>query len=429
MDAELARGRRRTLAVLWLTYATFYLGRQNLAASLPALMADTGLGEAAMGRVMSAFFLVYGVSQFINGVLGERLSARWFIAVAMFVSAALNVAFGLASTFPAMAAIWALNAFFQSAGWCPIIKTIARWFPPGMRGRAGGVITTSYQIGSVAAVGLTGLIVRQPGLGWRWAFFVPAALLAVTGVYALASIRDDPPYGGLGPPEHEPGAGAGRLSFLRAMGMTFTNGRLLVAATVGCCVTAVAYGMQAWAPTYLNRVQGLAPDRAAWLSGVLPLATAAGMLLGGWASDNVFGGRRAPVVVLGSAAAAAVLLLAFVLPGTRVERLAGVLAAWALVGLLMGAPQGVLASSVVMDFARPGATATAMGFMGVCAYAGAALSAETAGRLVAAAHATPPAAQWVPVFAVWTATSAAAALLMLPLWRAGHAGAPTPGGG
>ena len=29
MDAELARGRRRTLAVLWLTYATFYPRRRN----------------------------------------------------------------------------------------------------------------------------------------------------------------------------------------------------------------------------------------------------------------------------------------------------------------------------------------------------------------------------------------------------------------
>ncbi|MDP6439066.1 MAG: MFS transporter [Candidatus Brocadiia bacterium] len=417
-DEAVARWRRRTLATLWITYAASYLGRQNLPAALTAIRADTGLDEAALGQVGAVFFLVYGVGQFINGLIGDRVGARGFIALALFASALLNIAFGFASSLGVMMIVWGANAYFLSIGWNQVVKTTSRWFPPRMWGKAGGVLSTCYVIGKVGALLLAGWIAQA--CGWRNAFFVPGVLLLAFGAHALLRIRNSPEEVGLPAPSGRtgPAGPTHRLGLLRALASTFGNARLLLAGATTFWITAVVYALEFWAPTYLYREYALSVRNAAWLAAVVPVAGAVGMVAGGWASDHLSGGRRGPIVSLGAGGAGLVLLTAFVLPGTRVESLGGVIAAWALVGALAYAAHGLLMSAVCMEVAGPGATATAAGFMGVCAYTGASVSSRLVGQMLDA-HG------WQPAFALWAGAALCAAVFMVPLWgfRA-HRGSP-----
>ena len=81
------------LALCWLTYAAYYFGRVNLAVALPVLGGDLGWSPTALGLLGSVFYWVYAAGQLVNGALGDRLSARRFVAIGLALSGALNVLF------------------------------------------------------------------------------------------------------------------------------------------------------------------------------------------------------------------------------------------------------------------------------------------------------------------------------------------------
>src|SRR5438034_7606336 len=82
------------LWVLWLTYGSFYFCRNNLAVALPGIQAELGYTKAQLGTVLMSLKLAYGIGQFINGQLAERISPRKLLAAGMLCSALLNVVFG-----------------------------------------------------------------------------------------------------------------------------------------------------------------------------------------------------------------------------------------------------------------------------------------------------------------------------------------------
>src|SRR4029077_5097075 len=141
------------------------------------------LSGEQVGWILASLKIAYGVGQFFNGQLSERLSPRVMLAVGMFGSAALNVLFGLSSGFYFLLFVWASNGYCQSLGWTPCVRVTANWIPVGRRGMAIGLLGTGYQV----TLGLTYLVAGGSAqwLGWQGALYVPAILLAATAVFML----------------------------------------------------------------------------------------------------------------------------------------------------------------------------------------------------------------------------------------------------
>jgi len=133
------------LWVLWLTYGSFYFCRTNLAVALPGIEAELGYTKAQLGTVLMALKLTYGIGQFLNGQLAERVSPRKLLAAGMFGSAFLNVIFGLQTAFYFLLFVWACNGYAQALGWTPTMRVAADWFPPAKRGRAVGLIFAGHR--------------------------------------------------------------------------------------------------------------------------------------------------------------------------------------------------------------------------------------------------------------------------------------------
>src|SRR5689334_12969679 len=77
------------LWVVWVTYGSFYVCRQNISAAVPGLK-DEGLNAIQIGFSLGALKIAYAVGQLVNGQLAERIPARRLLAVGMLGSAALN---------------------------------------------------------------------------------------------------------------------------------------------------------------------------------------------------------------------------------------------------------------------------------------------------------------------------------------------------
>ena len=143
--------RKRVFISTWITYSTFYLCRVNMSIAIPGIMKEFGYTKTALGGIMTCLFFAYALGQFINGQLGDKFGARKLISFGLLLSGILNIVFGFTNMFTAMMLIWGLNGYFQSMGWAPSVKTVANWFPPEKRGKIGGFLGTSYQIGNAAS--------------------------------------------------------------------------------------------------------------------------------------------------------------------------------------------------------------------------------------------------------------------------------------
>src|SRR5262245_9913582 len=415
-------GQNAVIWTLWLTYGAFYFCRTNISAAVPGLKASVesgGLGLAAeqVGWILASLKIAYGVGQFFNGQLSERFSPRIMLAIGMFGSAALNVLFGLSTGFYFLLFVWATNGLCQSLGWTPCVRVVANWIRIERRGHAIGIIGTGYQI----TLGLTFLVAGQAAkyFGWQGALYVPAALLALTGLFMLICLRERPTTiplpSGEGGERSEPGDGVhhssapqNRLPTTEILLLTLTNPALwLLGLSLGL-LNACRYGFLDWGVTHLMETKQLHVDKATLQFFVIAIGAAAGSYLAGWATDRFFGSRRAPVICVLMALLG---VLAFVYGAEAGHGTAATMILLVVIGFCIYGPQVLLVGTAPADLARRGTSAAAAGFVNFLGYMGAASGDVVTGYYASATH-----GGWQTVIYIWAAWAFAGAFLMTFLW-------------
>ena len=188
--------RPRILTWSIIGYAMFYFVRKNLPIAMPVMEKQLGIHKSSLGLFLTMSGLLYGVSKFINGVVGDRVNARYFMAFGLLCSAAMNVCFGLSSAVITLGVFWMINGWFQGMGFPPCARLLTHWFEPRELATKMSIWNTSHGIGAAAVVILCGFLVDHFN-SWRICFYVPAALAVVTALLVLVFLRDTPASVGL----------------------------------------------------------------------------------------------------------------------------------------------------------------------------------------------------------------------------------------
>jgi len=403
--------RKRVFLTTWITYSTFYLCRVNMSIAVPGIMDEFGYSKTAMGGVMTALLIAYAAGQFINGQLGDKFGARRLITLGILVSALLNIAFGFSPGITVMIAIWALNGYFQSMGWAPSVKTIANWFPPYIRGKMGGLLGSSYQIGNAYSWALAGFVTGL--LGWRWAFWVPAIIFIISGIHWYIRSRNAPEEVGLPTIENEtnkvePQVGEDHhLGFGYTLKLVATSRSIWVLAFGLFFLNIVRYGFMSWAPTYMFEVQKATISTAAYKAIALPIAGSLGALCAGWLTDKFFQSRRAPVATV------MLLLLsvfAWLYPQVPAQSWLLSLLCLLAIGFMTYGPHVLIVGIMPMDLGTRKASSSVAGFIDGFGYIGAGLTGVFSGWLI-------DNYSWDAAFYLWVISAAIAAVLMVILWK------------
>jgi sugar phosphate permease len=409
---------------LWLTYGAFYFCRTNISAAVPGLKAatdDGGLGMAPgeVGWILASLKIAYGLGQLLNGQLSERASPRVLLAIGMFASAALNVLFGFSTGFYFLLFVWATNGFCQSLGWTPCVRVVANWVPIVRRGHAVGIIGTGYQI----TLGLTYLIAGQSAehFGWRAALYVPAGLLALTGVFMLACLRESPNTEGTGgwglaargrlqatvcptqPQTHN------QVGLSACLYWTLYNPALWLMGLALGLLNACRYGFLDWGVAHLMESQQVGVGKAVLQFFVIAIGATAGSYLAGWATDRFFGSRRAPVIVL------LMLLLGVITliydPVVRTSA-TGTMLLLVVIGFSIYGPQVLLVGTAPADLAHKGTSAAAAGFVNFLGYMGAATGDVVTGYFSDKSH-----GGWHVAIYIWAGWALTGSVVTAVLWN------------
>ena len=398
--------------VIWMTYGAFYFGRTNIAAAVPGMGDELGFSKTQIGWILASLKLTYAMGQFVNGQLAERISPRKLLAVGMLGSAALNVLFGMSTALYFLLFVWACNGYCQALGWTPCVRVTANWIPPHRRGKAIGIIGTGYQATAALTFVVAGFSVERLGLGWRGAFYIPAAMLTVAAVHMLLFLREAP-----APQTSESRANAadppatptGPRGTLRDnLVLTLSNPSLwLLGISLGL-LNACRYGFLDWGLTHLTEVQDTGVGKAALKYAFLPIGGIAGAYFAGWATDRFLGGRRAPMIVgllvlLG--------LLTLVYDAMARASYIGTILLLIVIGATIYGPQVLLVGTAPADLARRGTAAAAAGFVNFMGYIGA-----FAGDLVTGYIAEHYG--WGTALRVWAGWAFAGAAAAALLWNA-----------
>lgn len=393
---------KRILATCWITYASFYLLRVNMSVAIPGIIEEFDISKTAIGWVLTALFIAYAIGQFVNGQLGDKFSAKKLVGIGLLGSAVVNVIFGFTGNFLAgMILIWALNGFFQSLGWAPTVKIVSSWFPIQQRGKAAGILGSSYQIGNVVSWALAGLVVGL--FGWRWAFWVPAMIVPFLAINWFLRMRAKAEDAGFEPVEI-----ARKSNGLQdTIKSTLQNRGIWIVALGLFGLNVVRYGFLDWAPTYFFEVQKAAISLAAYKALIFPLAGSLGALSAGWISDKFFQSRRAPMAVL----MLSILILAvWLFPQIPVTSWVLSLVVLAVIGFTTFGPHMMMVTALPMDLGTKEMASSSAGFIDGWGYIGAALTGVGTGFLLDNFG-------WDWAFYFWLSGAIMAAILMAILWR------------
>ena len=374
---------RKIELLMWLAYASLYLGRVNLAIALPVMQMDLGWTIAQAGVIGGLFFWVYAVGQLINGHLGDRLPSKGIVLVGLTGTAALNLFVSFTSSFGWMLVFWGLNGYFQSMGWGPIVKMTSNWVPQRQRGRVSAFLGTSTVGGFMLSWLLASrILVMYPGM-WRMVFRVPSILLFVVALIWAISAQNRPEDVGFAPvnefkTDHRKHQGFDVKNLGAAWDFLWQPGLMLLA-IVSALQGMVKDGINLWAPTLLMQSQNLAVAEATTRALWIPPFGILGVLFAGWLSQKAGGDERRIIGGFYFLAAVAAMGGAYII---RLQETALVVLPIALCSGLIYGINTLLMTSIPLQFRGLGKESTVAGFLDFAAYAGAGLAGIVTGSLL-----------------------------------------------
>ena len=163
-----------------------YVDRGALPTAIPLIQHDLHLDNEQVGRLLSAFFMVYAFIQIPVGWLAERYGAHRVLAGGLVVWSAATVLMGITSSFTMLFCLRMLLGLGESAGFPGVSKLMAAVVPVKRLGLANGIVAFGYLMAPGIGIFGAGLLIDH--VGWRGTF-VTFGLLSLLWLIPWAFVR------------------------------------------------------------------------------------------------------------------------------------------------------------------------------------------------------------------------------------------------
>ena len=275
---------------------------------LATLMRAFAMSRTTAGLLNALTLIASALGGLLFGVLADRYGRRRMLSASILVYSVFTFACGLSTTITMLAVCRFLLGLGMGGEWNTGAALVAESWPSSLRGRALGIVQSSWAVGYAISAVVAGLILAHAS--WRWVFF--AGILPAGLVFWIQSHVPEPEVWE-------------RVHASRAKGQVRGGGRGSLKALVVLTATNTSgmfgwWGLFTWIPAYLVLPvsQGGRGFAALSLTGFLVTVNLLGMLPGyllfGVFADR-FGRKRTFAVYLAAAAVAVPLLAGARQPG------------------------------------------------------------------------------------------------------------------
>lgn len=394
-----------TFLLCWVGYFSTYVGRLNYSAVMPELQSGQVFSDSRIASISSAFFICYGVGQFISGIVGDRLDTRKMVFWGLLVSAVCNGFLYFAPAYPLFLLLWALNGFAQSLVWSPILKIASLNFDAPTRDKFGIDMSTTVPIGTLLSYALS--LVTLVFLPWNYVFLTCGAFEGIVALIWLFGTKN------LFRSKAEK-AETAKQAPVRAAGFRETAKLMASSGALLLMIPIVIQGtlkdsVTQWVPTFFASTFGSKTTFSLALTMLLPIVNVTGAYFAKYINRKLHNEINTSLVFF-SIAAAFLLLLKFA--GSKSIVLS--LVSMAAVTNCMFAVNVMLITIVPLRFSKSGRVSTIGGLLNAVAYIGCGGLNLLAGKLLETALG------WSALFWMWIGIAVLAVLISLvciPMWK------------
>jgi MFS family permease len=283
---ETTPGERRTLLAGFLGYGVDGFDFMIYTFIIPTLLGAWGMTRAEAGYIATGSLITSAVGGWVAGVLADRhgrvrilqLTVAWF-AVFTFLS-------GFTHSYGELLLTRALQGFGFGGEWSVGSVLVAESINARFRGRAAGLVQSSWAVGwAAAAFAYWGIYAIAPAaIAWKMLFWIgiaPALLI----VYVRRHVPESSAF------EAARVRPAERPARFQSIFSAPLLGTTLLASLLSAGMLGAYYSVTTWLPTYLKTERHLSVTGTSGYLLVLIAGSFAGYLSSAWASD-ILGRRR-----------------------------------------------------------------------------------------------------------------------------------------
>lgn len=397
---------RDLFLLCWAAYFSTYICRLNFSAVMPELTNGNVFTSGQIASISSAFFICYGIGQFISGILGDRLNTRLMIFCGLLISALSNILIFFSHGFASIIILWAINGVVQSLVWSPVLKTASIYFDKSGKEKFGIDISTTVPLGTLAsyAVSLLTLIF----LPWKYVFLTCGLCELMFAVIWIADTKSL--FKKLRPVTYNNGKNENVkvMDFKSTVKIMLSSGVFIMLIPIAIQGT-LKDSVTQWIPTFFSSQFGSNTSFSLALTMILPIINVTGAYFAKALNKKINNELTTSVVFFGISALFLMILKLF--GGSSM-----ILSLVCMAGVTncMFAINVMLITMVPLWFNKSGRVSTIGGFLNAMAYIGCGGLNILAGKIL------ENGADWNLLFIMWLILAVLAAVLSavcIPLWK------------
>lgn len=299
-----------TAAFFAYTHLSHDLCAGLLPALLPLIKIGLGINYLQAGLLLSALTITSGLSQFLGGWLGDRISRPIAIVIGLGGVGLSAVMVGLSSSYYPLLIILVVMGIFSGPYHPSAVSFISGYFEDDKRGKVIALHMVGGSIGFSVGPLIGGLIAGA--LGWQFSYIMLSIPPFIAALLVLSRFRRSI---SMNVNEQPDDRAIDRDSTSEPLSIKIGLGQALkpVAAVLSVTILThfVAGSVMAFLPIYLVDRHGIVPVSAAMFMSLIRGGGIIGSLFGGWLSDRW---TRKNAIILALVATGPVIYLITILP-------------------------------------------------------------------------------------------------------------------
>lgn len=298
---KLDRNERRTLAASFGGYGVDAFDYYTLPLVTPILLTLWGVSKTEIGLIGTSTLISSAIGGWLAGILADRYGRVRILQLTILVFAVFTFACGLAQTPGQLMLARSLQGLGFGGEWAVGSVLIAEMIRPAYRGKAVGLVQSSWAIGWGAAVLVSTALfsLLPPELSWRVMFFL-GVLPAFLIIFIRRSIQDPEVYVQT---RSALRSGERQASFLDIFKPNILPTTVL-ASLMFTGMQGGYYAIGVWLPTFLKNERHLTVLGSGGYQAMFIVGAFVGYLTGAYLSDRL--GRRMAFILFALGAGALV---------------------------------------------------------------------------------------------------------------------------